>query len=220
VLVALIPITGSVTNALVNFATNVVTDLGLPGVFLLMALDATGIPIPSEVTMLFAGFDVYRGHNTLLGVIAAGVAGDLFGGSIAYAIGYYGRLELLGRHGAKLHITPERLALADRWFERFGTPAVFFSRMVPVVRAFISFPAGAARMPYPRFLLFSLLGVLPWVTGLAVLGRELGSKYQSLQSKLHYVDLAVAALIVVGVIYLVIRRRRAGQRRAAHDGAL
>jgi membrane protein DedA with SNARE-associated domain len=212
----LVPLIASITNVLVNFATNVVADLGLPGVFLLMGLDATGIPIPSEVTMLFAGFDVFKGHNTLAGVIVAGVLGDLAGGSIAYAIGYYGRLELLERHGAKVHVTPERLAMAERWFERFGTPAIFFSRMVPVVRSFISFPAGAARMPYPRFLVLSLLGVLPWVAGFAVLGRELGSRYASLQSKLHYVDEAVLALIVVGAIYLVIRHRR----RATPDGAL
>jgi membrane protein DedA with SNARE-associated domain len=211
VLVALIPITGSVTNVLVNFATHVVADLGLPGVFLLMALDATGIPIPSEVTMLFAGFDVFKGHNTLVGVIAAGVLGDVVGGSIAYAIGYYGRLELLERYGAKVHITPQRLALAERWFERFGTPAIFFSRMVPVVRSFISFPAGAARMPYPRFLVLSLLGVLPWVAGFAILGREVGSKYPSIQNKLHYVDLVVAGLIVVGAIYLIVRNRRGRQ---------
>jgi membrane protein DedA with SNARE-associated domain len=209
VLVALIPVTGSVTNVLVNFATHVVADLGLPGVFLLMALDATGIPIPSEVTMLFAGFDVFKGHNTLVGVILAGVVGDIVGGSVAYAIGYYGRLELLERHGAKVHITPERLALAERWFERFGTPAIFFSRMVPVVRSFISFPAGAARMPYSRFLVLSTLGVLPWVAGFAILGREVGSQYPSIQNKLHYVDLAVAALIVVGAIYLIVRNRRA-----------
>jgi membrane protein DedA with SNARE-associated domain len=211
VLVALIPVTASVTNALVNFATHVVADLGLPGVFLLMALDATGIPIPSEVTMLFAGFDVFKGHNTLIGVIVAGVLGDVVGGSVAYAIGYYGRLELLERHGAKVHITPERLALAERWFERFGTPAIFFSRMVPVVRSFISFPAGAARMPYPRFLVLTTLGVLPWVAGFAVLGREVGSQYPSIQSKLHYVDLAVAALIVIGAVYLVVRNRRGRQ---------
>lgn len=208
-LVALIPVTGSVTNVLVSFATHVVADLGLPGVFLLMALDATGIPIPSEVTMLFAGFDVFKGHNTLVGVILAGVVGDIVGGSVAYAIGYYGRLELLERHGAKVHITPERLALAERWFERFGTPAIFFSRMVPVVRSFISFPAGAARMPYARFLVLSTLGVLPWVAGFAILGREVGSQYPSIQNKLHYVDLAVAALIVVGAIYLIVRNRRA-----------
>jgi membrane protein DedA with SNARE-associated domain len=216
----LVSLIASVTNVLVNFATNVVADLGLPGVFLLMGLDATGIPIPSEVTMLFAGFDVFKGHNTLAGVIAAGVAGDVAGASVAYAIGYYGRLELLERHGAKIHVTPERLAMAERWFDRFGTPAIFFSRMVPVVRSFISFPAGAARMPYPRFLVLSLLGVLPWVAGFAILGRELGSKYQSLQSKLHYVDLAVAALIVVGAIYLIVRNRRAGRPPATGDGAV
>jgi membrane protein DedA with SNARE-associated domain len=212
----LVSLIASVTNVLVNFATNVVADLGLPGVFLLMGLDATGIPIPSEVTMLFAGFDVFKGHNTLAGVIAAGVAGDVAGASVAYAIGYYGRLELLERHGAKIHITPERLAMAERWFDRFGTPAIFFSRMVPVVRSFISFPAGAARMPYPRFVVLSLLGVLPWVAGFAILGRELGSRYQSLQSKLHYVDLAVAGLIVVGAIYLVVRSRRRPTRDGAH----
>lgn len=211
----------SVTNSLVNFATNIVTDLGLPGVFLLMTMDATGIPVPSEVTMLFAGFDVFKGHNTLATVIAAGVAGDLAGASIAYAIGYFGRLELVERHGAKLHITPQRLATAERWFARWGTPAIFFSRMIPVIRTFISFPAGAARMNYVRFLVLSGFGVLPWVAGWAIAGRELGSNYNSVKDQLHYVDLAVLALIVLGIVYLVAaRRRRRRAERPAPRGAI
>ena len=206
------------TNTLVDFATQVVRDVGLPGIFLLMALDATGVPIPSEVTMLFAGYNVFLGHDALVAVIAAGVLGDLVGASVAWGIGYFGRMELIERHGAKVHITPARIALAEKWFDRYGTPAIFFSRMVPILRTFISFPAGAAKMPYGRFIVLSALGVIPWVAGWAIAGRELGSSYHSVQDKLHYVDLAVLVVLIAGAAYLILRQRRARAARAVEDG--
>jgi membrane protein DedA with SNARE-associated domain len=209
----------SVTDSLVTFATHVVSDLGLPGVFLLMALDATGVPIPSEATMMFAGFNVFQGHHTLLGITVAGVLGDLAGATIAYSIGYFGRLELVERHGNKLHITPARMAVAERWFARWGTPAVFFSRMVPVVRTFISFPAGAARMPYPRFAALTVLGVVPWVFGFGLLGREVGSNWEKWRHHLAFLDYLVVGLIVVGIVWLLIRRARARKAASAVDVA-
>jgi membrane protein DedA with SNARE-associated domain len=198
----------SITDKLAEFATNVVGDLGLPGIFLLMMLESACIPIPSEATMLFAGFNVHNGHYSLFAVTAVGVTANVVGSWVAYAVGYYGRLEVLERHGPKLHIKPSHLALAERWFERWGAPAVFFSRMLPIVRTFISLPAGVARMPFWRFTVLTLLGCIPWVFMLAFVGNQAADRWTSWRDSLHYVDYAVAALIVVGIVYLVVRRRR------------
>jgi len=198
----------SITDKLAEFATNVVGDLGLPGIFLLMMLESACIPIPSEATMLFAGFNVHNGHYSLFAVTAVGVAANVVGSWVAYAVGYYGRLEVLERHGPKLHIKPSHLALAERWFERWGAPAVFFSRMLPIVRTFISLPAGVARMPFWRFTVLTLLGCIPWVFMLAFVGNQAADRWTSWRDSLHYVDYAVAALIVVGIVYLFMRRRR------------
>lgn len=208
----------SVSDSLVNIAVHVIRDLGLPGIFLLMACDATGIPFPSEATMMFAGFNVFEGHHSLVTICLAGILGDLAGASLAYAIGYFGRIELLERHGGKLHLTERRMALAERWFDRYGSRAIFISRNLPVVRTFISFPAGAVRMPYGRFALMTTLGVIPWVVGFGVLGHAVGSKWDSWRHHLAYLDYAAAALIVIGIVYLVVRRRRRGaQVEAAPD---
>jgi membrane protein DedA with SNARE-associated domain len=198
----------SITDKLAEFATNVVGDLGLPGIFLLMMLESACIPIPSEATMLFAGFNVHNGEYSLFAVTAVGVIANVVGSWVAYAVGYYGRLELIERHGNKLHIKQSHLELAERWFDRWGAPAVFFSRMLPIVRTFISLPAGVARMPFWRFTTLTLLGCIPWVFMLAFVGKQAADRWTSWRDSLHYVDYAVAALIVVGIVYLVVRRRR------------
>src|SRR3954466_1416477 len=136
----------AVTDRLVDFAVNVVGDLGLAGIFVLMLLESACIPIPSEATMLFAGFNVADGHYSLFAAVAAGVLGNLVGSWIAYAVGYYGRVDVLEKHGRKLHIKPEPRGGADRWFQRWGAPTVFFARLLPIIRTFISLPAGVARM--------------------------------------------------------------------------
>jgi membrane protein DedA with SNARE-associated domain len=205
----------SVTDRLVDFATNVVGDLGVAGIFALMVPESACIPIPSEPTMLFAGFNVAKGHYTLLAAVAAGVAANVVGSWIAYAIGYYGRIELLERYGAKLHIKRSHIDWADRWFSRHGEATVFFARMVPIVRTFISLPAGVARMPFWRFTTFTLLGCIPWVFMLAFVGKQAGDNWTTWKDNLHYVDYAVLALLVVGIAYLVIRRRRTRQATAA-----
>jgi membrane protein DedA with SNARE-associated domain len=207
----------SVTDRLVDFATNVVGDLGIAGIFALMIPESACIPIPSEATMLFAGFNVSNGRFTLLAAVAAGVAANVIGSWIAYAIGYFGRVELLERHGNKLHIKKEHIEWADRWFVKHGEATVFFSRMLPIVRTFISLPAGAARMPFWRFTTFTLLGCIPWVFLLAFVGKQAGDNWVNWKDSLHYVDYAVAALIVVGIVYLIVRSRR--RRRAVAEAA-
>jgi membrane protein DedA with SNARE-associated domain len=208
----------SVTDSLVTFATHVVRDLGLPGVFVLMLAESACIPIPSEATMLFAGFNVSSGHHTLLTITAAGVLGNLVGSWAAYGVGYYGRVELIERHGRFLRITPKHLAWADRWFARYGSAAVFFSRLLPIVRTFISLPAGVARMPFWRFTALTLLGCVPWVFALALIGDQVGSHWKQWRDALAYVDYVVVALAAVGVVYLLIRRYR-GRAPTATDSA-
>jgi membrane protein DedA with SNARE-associated domain len=205
----------SITDTLARFATDAVDAMGLGGVFVLMLLESACIPIPSEATMLFAGFNVSEGHYSLFLATAVGVAGNVVGSWIAYAVGYFGRVELLEQHGRKLHVKKHDLERADRWFERYGSWAVFFSRMLPIVRTFISLPAGVARMPFWRFSLLTLAGCVPWVLMLTLVGRAAGANWTDWKDNLHYVDYAVAALIVVGLVYLVIRRRRS--RRATAE---
>ena len=197
----------AVTDRLVDFAVNVVGDLGLAGVFVLMLLESACIPIPSEATMLFAGFNVANGEYSLFAATAAGVLGNLVGSWIAYGVGYYGRTEWLETHGRKLHIKPEHLAWADRWFARWGAPAVFFSRMLPIIRTFISLPAGVARMPFWRFTLLTVAGCVPWVLMLTWIGKAAGDNWRDWKHYFSYPDYLALAAIVLGIIYLVLRRR-------------
>ena len=201
-------VVASITDTVANWATDVVRDLGLPGIFGLMTAESACIPIPSEATMLFAGFNVSEGDFSLLAVTAVGVAGNLVGSWIAYAVGYFGRGEVLEKHGKWLHIRKSSLDRADRWFERWGVWAVFFSRMLPIVRTFISLPAGAARMPFWRFTIATLLGCIPWVFLLAFIGQQVGANWAKWKDSLHYVDYAVVAMVVVGIVLLVVRNRR------------
>jgi membrane protein DedA with SNARE-associated domain len=198
----------SITDPLVQFAVDVVDKLGLGGIFGLMLLESACIPIPSEATMLFAGFNVAEGRFSLVVVVAVGVLANVVGSWIAYAVGYYGRIDLLEKHGAKLHIKPKHLKWADDWFARYGDATVFFSRMLPIIRTFISLPAGVAKMPFWRFTLFTLAGCIPWVFALTFIGQQVGDRWENWKDKLHYVDYAVAAAIVVGIVYLVLRARR------------
>ncbi len=198
----------AVTDKLADWATTVVGDLGLPGIFVLMTLESACIPIPSEPTMLFAGFNVDKGTYSFLAVVSVAVAANVVGSWIAYAVGRFGRYELVHEHGKWLHITPERLAQADRWFEKYGGAAVFFSRMLPIVRTFISLPAGVAKMPFGRFTLYTFLGCIPWMAGLTFIGLQVGENWEKWKDKLHYLDYIVLAAIIVGGVWLFIRWRR------------
>ncbi len=205
----------SISESLVNIAWHFVRDAGLPAVFVLMVAESACVPIPSEATMLFAGFAVAdpggstaHHHLTLLGIVAAGVLGNLVGSWIAYGVGRPGRLELIERHGHWLHIQPKHIAWADRWFARYGAPAIFFSRMLPIIRTFISLPAGVAKMPFMRFTLLTLAGCVPWVLGLGLAGEAVGGEWKSVRKSFDYVDYAVVVLVVIAVAYAIVRRGR------------
>jgi membrane protein DedA with SNARE-associated domain len=207
----------SITEPIVDFAVDVIRELGLPGIFFMMVAESACIPIPSETTFIFAGFNVDRGEPnfTFLSVVAVGTIANLIGSWIAYAVGYFGRVDILEKHGKKLHIKPSHLEWADRWFEKYGDATVFFTRMLPIIRTFISLPAGVARMPFWRFTVLTTLGCVPWIAMLTFIGMQAGDQWKKWRDGLHYVDYVVAAAIVIGAIYLLVRWRRAPKPSSA-----
>jgi membrane protein DedA with SNARE-associated domain len=212
---AVIPIAplASVTDffldPIVNWGTDFISSTGLPAVFVLMTLESACLPVPSEAIMLFAGASVAAGELTLFGVVAAGVLGNLVGSWIAYAIGYFGRIDLLEKNKL-IHISPKHLKWADDWFERYGDATIFFSRMLPIIRTFISLPAGVAKMPFWRFTVLTTLGCIPWVLMLALIGKSVGRNWEEWRDHLHFLDYLVVVAVVVLGAYLLIRRWRGG----------
>jgi membrane protein DedA with SNARE-associated domain len=198
----------SITEPLVRFATDVVEKLDLIGIFVLMLLESACIPIPSEATMLFAGFAVSEGHYSLFAAVSAGVLGNVVGSWLAYWLGAKGRVDLLEKHGHKLHIKKSHLEWADSWFQRHGDATVFFTRMMPIIRTFISLPAGVARMPFWRFTALTTAGCIPWVLLLTFIGQQAGKRWEDWKNSLHYVDYAFAVGIVALAVWAYVRYRR------------
>jgi membrane protein DedA with SNARE-associated domain len=203
----------SVTDKLAEWVTGVVDDIGLAGIFLLMAPESACIPIPSEPTMLFAGFAASDGAYPWWAAALVATVANLVGSWVAYGAGYYGRIELLERNRL-VHISPKHLAWADSFFQRHGDKAVFFGRMLPIVRTFISLPAGLARMPFRRFSVLTFLGALPWNAGLVLAGYAARDNWEDLRGYLHFIDYAVVVVILAGAGYLAYRWWK-GRGRAA-----
>ena len=195
-------------NRLIDWVTELIGDRGVPAVFLLMVLESACLPVPSEVIMLFAGYLVSIHQMTLIEAVAAGTIGNIVGSWIAWGVGMTGGRALLERHGRYVHITPARLDMADRWFERRGERIVLISRCLPIIRTFISLPAGIARMPFWRFTVYTAVGCLPWVLALTLIGVQVGSKWEEWHKRLEVLDYLVVAGIIAAIVYLVVRRRR------------
>jgi membrane protein DedA with SNARE-associated domain len=209
-----------------RFVTQQVTNNGYAAVFLLMALGSACVPIPSEVVMLFAGALTSAavagtGHQLgLVQIVGLGVAGSLVGSFAAYAAGALGGRPLVDRFGRYLLILPHEMDRAHAWFDKRGELAVFVGRLVPVVRAFISLPAGIARMRIGRFALYTLAGCLPWTLGFALIGRAMGSSWPKVDNVVKPVSYLIAAAIVVGGAAWVARRwKRVRAEYARLDGA-
>lgn len=205
---ALTVLFASVTEPIVNFAVDVTEKLGLWGIFVLMVPESALIPIPSEATMLFAGFNVSEGTYPFWAAVLVGAVANVIGSWIAYAIGYYGRMDVIEKHGKKLHITPHHLEMTDNWFQKHGAATVFWARMLPIVRTFISLPAGVAKMNFWKFTIYTFLGCIPWMLMLTTIGYYAGENWEKWKDKLHYVDYAVALIIIGGAIWLFLRWRK------------
>lgn len=188
---------------------------GYFGILLAMAIESCCIPLPSEIVMPLAGYMVYKGITTLtgplnlVGVTIAGTLGCVLGSAIAYWIGASGGRELLLRYGKYVLISQRDSDRADRWFAKYGSPVAFFSRLLPVIRTYISLPAGIARMNFGKFLLYTLLGSLPWTFALAYLGVAFGPTFDATISKMstvfHGLDVVVIVLVVAAVAYYIYR---------------
>ncbi len=212
--------------AISDTITNALSHYGYAAVFFLMLLESACVPIPSEVTMLFAGaltstaFAGTGNELTLEGVILAGVAGNLVGSWLAYGVGFAGGRPFVDRYGRYLLIRPHEVDRAHAWFERRGEVTVFVARLLPVVRTFISLPAGVARMPFWRFTFYTVLGCVPFVTALAYLGHVAGSNWEKVQKVLApFSLLVIAAIAVLLVVYVARRWKKVRAEYAALDAA-
>ena len=198
----------AILHPLIEFVTATIGGHGVPAVFVLMLLESMGILIPSEAISPFAGYLVSEGQMGFVAAVTAGVLGNLVGSCIAYAIGLWGGRELWFRYGKYVGVRAHHLAVAEKWFDRYGELAVFVSRCLPVIRTFISFPAGTARMNFAKFVLYTLLGCVPWVFALTYLGYTLGKNWETIGNYLHYLDYAVAVALAGGAFYVLWRWRR------------
>ncbi len=193
------------------FIVAVISSGGYGGIVALMAIESACIPLPSEVVMPFSGYLVSTGRFSLVLVALAGAAGCNLGSTAAYAVGAHGGRALVERWGGSVWIGRQELALADRFFDRFGGIAVFIARLLPVVRTFIALPAGIARMRQAKFQAYTFAGSFLWCYALAYIGQKLGERWDSdprLKSFFHRFDAAIVVAIVMAVaLYLWLHLR-------------
>lgn len=198
-------------ESLAQVAQTFIQHFGSFGVFLGMLLESACIPIPSEVIMPFGGFYVAQGHLSFMSVVLAGIFGNLVGSVIAYEIGRFGGRPLIDRFGRFILLSHKHLDSAEHWFARYGEWAVFFGRLLPVIRTFISLPAGIARMNRFKFILYTFLGCIPWCFLFTYIGLQLGQNWDEVRKYLHNLDYIIGALVVIGIIWFWVRFRKRGQ---------
>jgi membrane protein DedA with SNARE-associated domain len=223
----------SVTSVITDRVIEILGDHGLYAVFLLMLVDAV-LPAFSELVMVYAGalaagafstsvvlfgHEFESGFGAWVAMVLAGTIGYTIGSIIGWAIGVYGGRPFLERRGRWFHLSHERLERAERWFDRWGDWAVLIGRITPVARSFISIPAGVFRMPLGRYTLLTFVGSTAWCIAFAGAGYAAGTRWETFHERFHYVDYAIAALVVAGVAYLLIRRRRSSSLSRRADTA-
>ena len=223
----------SVTSVITDWVTAAIGDYGLYAVFALMLLDAV-FPAASELIMVYSGalaagaftsgvvlfgHEFSSGLGAWIAMVVAGSVGYTIGSVLGWAIGLYGGRPFLERYGRWLHLPPHRLGKAERWFERWGDWAVFIGRITPVARSFISIPAGVFRAPLLRYTVLTAIGSTLWCIAFAAVGYAFGTRWETFHENFHYVDYAVAAAVVLGLVYLFVRRRRAGSLSRRADPA-
>jgi membrane protein DedA with SNARE-associated domain len=200
-----------VIEALAVWTTGVISALGYGGVVLLMGIESACIPLPSEIIMPFAGYLVYAGQFSLHGAALAGAVGCIVGSIPAYWLGQYGGRPVIERWGRYVLLSRKELDLAERLFERHGQWVVLVGRLLPVVRTFIAFPAGVARMNMTKFVVYTFVGSYPWCYGLAWVGLKLGEQWNKdprLKAAFHRFDLVIGLAIVAGVAWFVWHKLR------------
>lgn len=205
-------------EALEHFMTEVIGDYGYYAVLVLMILESACIPIPSEVTMVFGGFLVSRGRLDFFWVGMLGTLANVLGSWLAYWVGLRGGRPLIERWGRYIFLREHELDRAEVWFEKHGEAAVFVSRLLPVVRTFISLPAGVAKMPFVKFTVYTFLGCLPWTFALTWAGFLLGENWETFLKYGEPVSIAIGVVILGLLVWWLVRRARRAKARASGDG--
>jgi len=186
-----------------SFVVTMISKFGYMGILITMAIESACIPLPSEIIMPFSGYLVSTGQFSMLGVTMAGAIGNVLGSLVAYYVGVWGGRPFVERYGPYVLVSRRDLEMADRWFLKYGEAAVLISRMLPVVRTFISLPAGIVRMNVPRFILFSFIGAVPWCYLLAYIGLKLGERWDGLREYFHHLDVVIGVVLVLGFGYFL-----------------
>jgi len=212
-----------------DFVTEEIATYGYIAIFVLMLLESACIPIPSEVTMLFGGalvsapFLAPEQQLNFWAVVLVGTLGNLLGSWLAWGVGYKGGRPLVDRWSRYLLLRPHEIDRAHEWFDdRYGHRAVFFGRLLPVIRTFISLPAGVARMDFGKFTLYTVLGCLPWCLALTWLGYKLGENWEAVEKVLRPIAWLIGLAVVVAIVWWVrnrIRMLRAERTNAERTGA-
>ena len=187
--------------ALTDFITHTISHLGYFGVACLMAIESAAIPLPSEVIMPFAGFLVDSGRFSLLSLALAGAIGSTVGSFVTYYLGYHGGVRLIKKYEHYVHVSEGELGITEKFFAKFGTISTFYGRMLPVIRTFISIPAGIAKVPIGSFLGYAFLGSFIWSFFLAWLGQRLGQHWHDLELYFRKLDIVIVLIIVFGLIF-------------------
>ncbi len=209
-----------IEHQIVAFLTNLLQTIGWPGVLVIMTLESCNIPIPSEVTMPLAGWMLSQAlglsplHAVLVGGLV-GAAGCTLGSMLSYGLGAWGGRPLIKRYGRWIMVHEEDLEQADHWFARWGDWAAFLSRLLPIVRTFISFPAGVVKMNFVRFVIFTFVGSFIWCAILSYGGYVLGSNWEVLREAMRPFDIPIAIIILAAVAYYVYHHVQKGKKRAA-----
>jgi membrane protein DedA with SNARE-associated domain len=209
-----------IISRLAGFTIAVISAGGYVGVMLLMAIESACIPLPSEIIMPFAGYLVYTGRFSLFWAATAGALGCNLGSVVAYEIGFYGGRPLVEKYGRHIWLSRHDLDMAERFFERFGSAAVFLGRLLPVIRTFIALPAGLARMPRLKFHIYTFAGSWPWCFALAWVGMKLGERWDTdprLRQVLHRLDAVILILLLGGAAWFVRSHWRNRMRQALNQ---
>jgi len=211
-----------VIEQILSFLTGIIVDTisatGYVGIALLMAIESACIPLPSEIIMPFAGYLVSQGEMNLFLVATAGAIGCNIGSAVAYFVGMYGGRAFVERWGRYVLVGTHELDIAERFFRRWGSVTVFIGRLLPVIRTFIAFPAGMARMPLFKFHLYTFVGSWLWCYALAYIGKVLGDRWHSdprMRELLHQFDAVIVAVLLLGVAWYVWSHLKALRARSA-----
>jgi len=193
----------SIIQPVAAWIINVISNLGYPGIIITMGIESACVPLPSEIIMPFSGSLVSGGRFSMLGVALAGAAGCVIGSVVTYAAGYYGGRPFLEKYGKYILLSKKEIDTAERWTTKYGDIAIFVSRLLPVIRTFISLPAGIAHMNFVKFVIYTFLGSFPWCWALAYIGKILGDNWTSLGKYFHQADLVIGFLILAGIAFFV-----------------